>query len=509
MKKIKNVLRILVFVLLLACLLGRVSRVMEHKESILALKPFMDDAEEYDVLFLGDSQVRCGILPLELYNKYGIASYTLATGNCRLPMTYWKLLNALDYADPKLVVISAVDAHQPQLEPLKGEWLHVAFGGFPLSLTKARAILDLTRVEGEDASGVSYSDIRQELFFPLRKYHSRWNSLEQEDLAPVYNAQKGAIPRLHVSDPDIKAGSVSVDDCLPEEGYGYVYLRRIIEECQRREIPVVTFIPPFPARPDVHRGTHTSAKIAAEYGVPMLNFTDVDRIVDYYTDCADPGGHLNFSGALKMTDYMGEYLTSHYDLPDRRTDSAYAHWNDEWDAYVEEKIRVIAEDADSLRSRLMLLHDESFNVVLTVRPGFNYDARSTKRALQNIARAHVFDGDDLISGELEPLAGLGDAADFNQGYMMIVDRDAGEDYEPVHEFYGIGEQEFETSFGYVFCRMDGEWIDTSIMQGDTETYYFDDWDDQDQDMRLILIDRRTGKPALTMAFSRTEEETVE
>ena len=287
---------------------------------------------------------------------------------------------------------------------------------------------------------------------------------------------------------------------------GYAYIRRIIEECQSRNIPIILLQPPYPIREDNHRSVHTCERIAAEYGIPMLNFVDTNRIADFYIDCADPACHINVSGARKMTDYIGDYLTNHYELPDRRNDPAYAHWEDGWNAYVDEKIRIIAEDADSLRSRLMLLHDESFSLVLTVRPGFDYDSRNTKIALQNIARQHVYEGDDLVSSELKPLDGLSDAADFNKGYMIIVDRDAGDEYEAVQEFYGIGEQEFETSFGYVFCRMDGEWIDLSITQDDTETYYFDNWDDQEQDMRLILIDRRTGKPALTMAFSRTEEE---
>jgi len=154
----------------------------------------------------------------------------------------------------------------------------------------------------------------------------------------------------------------------------------------------------------------------------------------------------------------------------------------------------------------MLLHDEDFHVILTVRPEFDYAHRSTKQALQNIGRQRVSHDDDRVSSHLNPLEGLEDAADFNKGYMIIIDRDGESDYDSVIEFYGIGEKEFETSFGYVFCRMDGEWIDLSITQDDVETYYFDDWEDQEQDMRLILIDRRTGKPALAMAFSRTEEE---
>lgn len=506
MNKFKNIARILVFVLLLVLLLCGISRILILKDSTVIVKPFLDRAEEYDVLFLGDSQVFNGISPMELYHKYGIASYCLASSNCRLPMTYWKLLNALDYMTPKMVVLAVTDVEKPELTHPESEWMHVAFDGFPMTVTKAKAIIELTNQEGTDKSGASYSDVRADLFFPLRKYHSRWSSLTAEDLHPVYNTKKGAVSIVHVSDPDVEAKLAAPEACLPEEGHGFVYLRKIIELCQSLDIPIVLYQPPYPIREKVHMGTHTAGNIAAEYGVPMFNFPDMDRVVDYYIDCGDPGSHLNSSGVQKVTDFFGQYLTANYDLPDRRQDEAYAHWNDEWDAYVDEKIRMIAEDAEDLRSRLMLLHDESFNVVLTVRAGFDYDHRNTKIALQNIAREHAYENDELVSADLKPLTGLSDAAKFNEGYMLIVDRDAEDAYDTVQEYYGIGEQELETSFGYVFCRMDGEWIDTSITQGETETYYFDNWDDQEQDMRLILIDRRTGKPALTLAFSRTEEE---
>jgi len=503
MKKIKNTVKMLFFLALLVCLLSVLNQVLMHKKSTSQLKPFLDHAEEYDVLFLGDSQVLAGVLPMELYHKYGIAAYNFGSSNCRLPMSYWKLMNALDYASPKLVVLSVTDAEKPELTHDNAERLHEAFDAFPLTLTKARGICELTNQDGADRFGASYKDVRAELFFPLQKYHSRWHSLEPNDFRPVYNTQKGAEFLVHVSDPIPDWTLASADEALAEEGYGYLYLRKTIEECQKRDIPIVLYQPPYPIKSDVHKGTHTSAKIAAEYGVPMLDFPGMNRVADYYTDCADPGGHLNFSGAYKLTDYLGRYLTDHYDLPDRRNDSAYAHWSDDWNAYVNEKLRVITEDADSMRSRLTLLHDECFHVVLTVRAGFDY-VSNIKNAMQNIARPHAYESNDIISAEQKPLDGLNDAADFNKGYMFIVDRDAGEDYEPVHEFYGIGEQEFETSFGYVFCRMDGEWIDLSLTQGNTETYYFDNWDDQDQDIRVILIDRRTGKPALALAFSHDD-----
>lgn len=506
MKTIKSIARILIFFVLLLGMLGGLSRILEEKQSVIAHQPFLDHAQEYDVLLMGDSQVLNGVFPLEMYHDYGIAAYNMGTSNCVVPMTYWKLVNALDYASPKLVLLSVTATEHPYLTGVESEWLHVAFDAFPLTPNKVRTILELTDQTEPDRYGLSYRDVRADLFFPLRIFHSRWSELTAEDFHPAYNTQKGAKRLVHVSDPQNIAGLAEPDECIPETSIGFVYLRRAIELCQERGIPLLLFQPPYAIDPETHKSTHTAQRIADEYGVPMLNFTDMDRFIDLYTDCADPGSHINVSGALKQTDYLGRYLTDHYDLPDRREDSAYAHWNDEWDAYVDEKIRAIKEDADSLRSRLILLHDSSFSLVLTIRPGFNYHHRNTVPALQNIARPHAYEGNELVFADQNPLEGLQDAMEYNEGYMLIVDRDAECEEDIVQEFYGISEREFETSFGTVFCRMDGEWIDTSLTRDDEEVYYFDSWEEQDEDMRLLLIDRRTKEVALAMAFSRTEEE---
>ena len=68
-------------------------------------------------------------------------------------------------------------------------------------------------------------------------------------------------------------------------------------------------------------------RVADELGVPFVNMMRMD-IVDNQTDCYDWQGHLNPDGASKATAFLGAWLKAHYDLPDRRGDSAYAHWND-------------------------------------------------------------------------------------------------------------------------------------------------------------------------------------
>mgnify|MGYP003297381132 CR=1 FL=1 len=159
MRIVKNTARILVFAALLAVLLGVLSDILEHKDSTMLLEPFLENAQEYDVLFIGDSQVLNGVFPLELYHKYGIASYNMGTGNSRVPVSYWKMINALDYMTPKLIMLSVTDIDLPEFPCTEGEWLHVAFAGYPMSLNKARAILDLTDRESKDRHGVPYRDI--------------------------------------------------------------------------------------------------------------------------------------------------------------------------------------------------------------------------------------------------------------------------------------------------------------------------------------------------------------
>ena len=69
---------------------------------------------------------------------------------------------------------------------------------------------------------------------------------------------------------------------------------------------------------------------AKENGIPFLDF-NVDQYgtgFDWHTDSRDGGNHLNYSGALKMTKYLGEYLSQNYNFVDKRDNSLFHEWND-------------------------------------------------------------------------------------------------------------------------------------------------------------------------------------
>ena len=52
------------------------------------------------------------------------------------------------------------------------------------------------------------------------------------------------------------------------------------------------------------------------------------------TDTRDGGNHLNYSGATKMTKYIGQYLKDNYTLNDYRHDPHYEQWNKDYEMFM-------------------------------------------------------------------------------------------------------------------------------------------------------------------------------
>ena len=231
-RKCKNVLLSLLFIcLLVSCLLG-VSRLTERKNAISRFQPFFDTAQEMDVLFLGDSHMINDVFPMELWDKYGIASYNIASVGNTLPLSYWSLMLALDYASPRIVVMDIMDVGANMRLTGSSSDAHNALDAYPISRTKVAAIEDLmnTPPYAADDDGNEYRDLRFEYYFKLAKYHSRWSELTENDLHPVYNVQKGALMAMNVATPndyDI------IDDWMANspDGLGYEYLIKFIEIC--------------------------------------------------------------------------------------------------------------------------------------------------------------------------------------------------------------------------------------------------------------------------------------
>ena len=478
-KTIKSALTSLLFLTLLVSLLAGTGYLLEYKESREKTIPFFERAEQFDVLFFGDSHAFGAIYPMELWEDYGIASYNLANYNLTIPASYWMMRLALLSCNPKVVVLDVNQIwEQAKLCESSGD-LHIGLDGFPLSRVKLEAIFDLMDDPLLiDSNGDRYKDLRLEFIFPFIKYHSRWNDLSMRDIHPNYNQELGGARYIDLASPDEYEITASTAD---EQGFGFVYLRRFIEHCQDQGIRVLLTNLPYPCPNNNEEQLYTNAVLytAEEYGIEYIDFVYMDQIVDYSTDCYDPASHLNPSGAWKITDFIGQRLSEAYDLPDHRGEAAYASWDSDFAAYRSLKLQSIREEADPYNF-LMLLADPSFSAILLLPENSAvYTDALAMQLVQNAGRRHLMmaDTDDAIwSDSMMPLELLMQPA--NGAYLAFIDRSSAS----IAECMGSGT--VSTSFSNI------------TLDGSTGAAAFDRYalsPSPDADVYAVVLDKDSGE----------------
>lgn len=366
-KHMNNIIGCIVTLCLTIIILGKTTDMVERKDSDEKYADFFEQDADFDVLFMGTSHVMNGVYPMELWNEYGIVSYNFGGHANQMATTYWVMENALDYTTPEVVVIDCLAC--------SGQWkctdifsyVHQSMDAFPLSTTKIKAVNDLLDDENMDEAikeGVARENSEPRtkigLLWNYSVYHSRWNELGHQDFEPNRNIEKGAESTIAVTPGTLERISPS----LKVEGdfVGEEYLRKIIEDCQKRDIEVLLVYLPYPAGEGDQRESNYVYDIAEEYGVDYINFLDMD-VINYQTDLYDAASHLNPSGARKVTSYLGAYLAEEYGVKDQRMNEEYESWNGDYSAYVAFKNQNIQTQKE-LMPYFMLLSGDNLDITI-------------------------------------------------------------------------------------------------------------------------------------------------
>jgi hypothetical protein len=334
------------------------ARVTKRTDSDFKTDPFFAENTDVDVLFLGTSHVINGIFPMQLWKDFGITSYNQGGHGITIATSYWILRNAAEYHKPKVAVLDVSLAESEYLAP-SAEWAHDSFDAFPLTKTKALAVQDLYPDDGET---------QQELLYPFVLYHNRWSELSGKSIKEAFTGiemttEKGAESRIAVSAPGEGRDTLIPESKVREVNTpGMEYIRKFVSYCRENDIEPVLINVPYPATADEQEAANAITALAEELSVPYLNL-QYASLVDFDTDLYDADAHLNPSGARKVTDYLGRWLSENTDLTDHRDDAAYASWDADYEAYrdfLKENITAYAGFAINL----MLLNNENFGGTL-------------------------------------------------------------------------------------------------------------------------------------------------
>ncbi|MBQ9359456.1 MAG: hypothetical protein IJT96_00300 [Lachnospiraceae bacterium] len=379
-KLINPIIEVLLTIALLAVMVIGLSRLVENKSGYKKYNEFYKYNDEYEVLFFGSSHMMNAVLPMELWKKYGIKSYNIGNGAETIPVTYHVIRNALDYSEPKIIVMDLFYAYSDRLPTeISKELPHPFFDMVPLSKNKKEAIYDLFDDEQD----------RWSYLFDFSIYHSRWNELTKEDFYYADDGLGGASILLTSYAP--KAADQDLQEPHDMASKPKAYLKKIKELCDERGIRLICVMNPYALWQESMTCNINFEKEMSELGIEFIDLRD-SGIVDIYADSAD-NMHINLCGERKVNDFYGEYLTE-TGLLSTSPSVTEDKWNERYAVYIQRKADALSacEDCESL---LTDLNDPDFVFDITLRS----EAKLTDTMKRMLDNAEAFENVSVITDD--------------------------------------------------------------------------------------------------------------
>ena len=249
-----------------------------------------------DNLFIGDSSVMHSIIPVQLWKEQKMNSYVMSYSVMKPQEAYFDLKKVFKKQSPKYVFIES--QFMVTYAKDRNEYL----------TDKTQNLCDYgdDQITGE----ISY-------YVPVMKYKSSWSNTRLFDLKLSHPSTINSIYKGYKYAPEVKAftGKHGCDDNgkIKFKDSGYEYFKKIYNMCKEHNCEVVLMNMPQGAA--WNKKMHNFVqKLADEFNVKYIDFdVDLDKLIPTFswkTDTKDGGGHLNYSGATKLTKSMEKFMAN-------------------------------------------------------------------------------------------------------------------------------------------------------------------------------------------------------
>lgn len=278
---------------------------------------YENEEDTLDVIFYGNSHCFCTVNNAVLYDEYGIASYNFAAGNQRIGSTYYFMKESLEYQSPKAMAVELYSIIDRDMN--EGDVYRNA-----LALKVGENYYKNVEYIDSLTNGLAGEITDLVLQWPVT--HTRYAELEEEDYHDFHYFQRGFRAAFDCTPMEMPefcyekgVGALSEDDIY--------YLDRMIALADENDIELVFYVAPYVVYQEEQMKYNAVAQYLESKGVTFFNFTTDENLaqINYATDIWNTG-HINVYGAEKVSRYLGEYLKSVAELPDRRGDEAYEFW---------------------------------------------------------------------------------------------------------------------------------------------------------------------------------------
>lgn len=333
----KTVLSIVAWLLALVCCLLLLDQAMRRDDGERKYGPFFAEKNNFDVLFMGSSHVLDAVQPMELWRDYGYATYNMGFSSESIELTEWILRMAMQYNKPKMVVIDTYYVNRSIKDAWAFKFRHAFLDELPLSLSK----IEMVRATLPESEWL-------EFLMPFSLYHGRWEELVTGNTERIVDCEPymmGAELRpgsCRDRESDMQAISQyrRTLEMNTQDMPGKDALRRIVALCRENGIEPVFMAIPGPVSEQEQMNMNSIHLIADELDVPYIDMFEGEDLLVWADDCYDYLGHLNPSGASKVTAYLGRWLSEHASFTDKRGQAGYDHWDENLALYEAHRARV-------------------------------------------------------------------------------------------------------------------------------------------------------------------------
>lgn len=373
--KIKVAAEIISFLFLFTLVTGLLYGVLRYRDTgsgggfdnFYSKKPNM-----IDVMIFGNSHAGCSFNTSQVWDNAGIACYTLTAGAQSIDRTYYYMREAFKTQHPKVALLETFCAVIPEENEDRNGYKYDLGSLYRTDLPMrwsplyAEMILDQAEIYHLDHGAVL------NLLTKMPIVHSRYAELDRSDFNNIYPFNCGFWGSYDI-DPAV--APTQTDRREPISGLGEKYLQKIIQLCRDKNVSLVIYTSPGPHTEDEMAQLNTISDIAGKNNIKYINFNKIwkETGIDYAVDMRD-SGHVNNSGAEKVTDFLTRYLQEKYLFADHRGDGNYSVWDLDSRYQKDKTLRRELDSADDLNIYLKALQENVSQYDFMISLDGKYDA---------------------------------------------------------------------------------------------------------------------------------------
>ena len=276
-----------------------------------------------DAVFVGGSNVHAFWQPLLAWTDHGISSYNYSVDSVPMGAVRYLIAEARKTQPDALYVIT-LNSFKRNSAKKNIENTHRAVDYLPLSLNKIRMINDLA-----DISGLTGAE-RAELFFPIIRFHSRWDSLAPWSLGVRQADYKSSMTEgfflRNVEDITDQFFINEDTGTLPED------VARVfddqLDDLEQTHANVLFVKVPQATERTPQAQMNELKDVVAKRGFPCLDLMEawlevgINTHLDFYNY-----NHTNIHGSLKVVEFICNYFAENYDFEDKRGKAGWEDWD--------------------------------------------------------------------------------------------------------------------------------------------------------------------------------------